>query len=178
MPTVDSPAKARSRLNPERKESLQKQTGRGSASLLSSLKAFFSQHSTHSSQSAQLAAGTSTRAAVATSSVSPRLIIASLTTVAGVAAVWYILTQIHPAEVANVFFYRSYAPLLLLIFVTLCASSMIVTRSLRRAVLFALPLVILLFFQLQSISLTPLVLLAVLGTLWGTEVIFSLAFRS
>lgn len=161
----DTTQKARSRLSPEKRSTLE-------APPLSHINK--PPHFTRFAH--QLRHQVATHTAVSSQNFGVTLVrLLILATAAGTSI--YVLTSVQPHQIANLFFFNSYLPLHLSLFILLAATANLYIHPLRRAVLLCMPASILLFLYLQQVELSWIVILAVCSVLWASEAVCTLFFK-
>ncbi len=96
---------------------------------------------------------------------------------ASFAACLYIFTTIRPEEIANVLFFQSYLPLLLVVFAAVFFTSNFFFLHSRRAAEISFLCTLLLFLQLQDVIVTLPIVGAVAAVLLATEVLSTFIFK-
>lgn len=88
-----------------------------------------------------------------------------------------LLTNIRPAQIANLGFYHSYWPLLLLVLGAVFFIFSFVLQNTRRGLLVSLLLTTTLFLKLQSVVLTSTVLVTLIGIIIGLDLFFKIVIK-
>jgi hypothetical protein len=89
----------------------------------------------------------------------------------------YILQVVPPEQIANTLFYHSYFPLLLSLFGTVFFTTSFLLLHSRRAFLLAASITLVVFFKVQDVLITEVLLLSLFGGAIVLELLFSFIFK-
>ena len=89
----------------------------------------------------------------------------------------YILQVVPPEQIANTLFYHSYLPLLLSLFGTVFFITSFLLLHSRRAFLLAASITLVVFFKVQDVQITEVLLLSLFVGAIVLELLFSFIFK-